>query len=103
MIASQLIYSIQDHMASNGIEAPSTILDDGKIYRFGQYCWSVTDSHLVPVLVGGAPGIQFEYEHSSLPAAFTECLLINGKFHELKNKARHISQIDTVGQREVAA
>lgn len=103
MTTSRLNYPIQGHMASNGIEPPSTILVDGKIHRFGRYCWYVADSHLVPVLVGGAPGIQFEYEHSSLPAAFTECLLINGKFHELKNKARHISQIDTVGQREVAA
>ena len=81
-------------ITANGLIPPTHINPDENIHWFDgkrlhgnrRDCWYAASDHLVPVLVGGAPGIEFEYEHSSLPVAFTERLLINAKIQELKSK-----------------
>ena len=82
--------AMRDVIAANGLAPPAHINPDGNIYRFERDCWYAADTHPVPVLVGGAPGLEFEYEHSSLPVASTERLLINAKIQELKSKATNI-------------
>ncbi len=92
--------AMRDVIAGNGLVPPAHINPDGNVHRFdGKHlhgrrrdCWYAADTHPVPILVGGAPGIEFEYEHTSLLIAYTERLLINSKFRELKSKTRRIDQ-----------
>ena len=92
--------AMRDVIAANGLIPPAHIKLDGNIHWFDgkrlhgrrKDCWYSADTHPVPILVGGAPGLEFEYEHTSLPIAYTERLLIKSKFQELGRKARRRDQ-----------
>ena len=99
--------AMRDAIAENGLVPPAHISPDGNVHWFDgeslhgsrKNCWYAADTHPVPILVGGAPGLEFGYEHSSLPVAFSERSLIYSRILELISKGRN----KTVKPREVLA